>query len=58
MVPKLQALKLFRNNRNIIRTPELIAIKLGTCTTPTEAISAAHYVIDGTNITGSQIIRY
>jgi hypothetical protein len=57
MVPRLQALKLFGKNLNIIWTPELIAIKLGTCIMKTEPISAAHYVINGTNIIGSQIIR-
>jgi hypothetical protein len=54
MVPILEALKLFGNNLNIIWKPEMIAIKLGTCIMPTEAISAAYYLINGTNITGSQ----
>jgi hypothetical protein len=53
IVPTLQALKLFGNNINIIWKSQLIAIKLGTYIMRTEPISAAHSVINGTNIRGS-----
>jgi hypothetical protein len=57
MVPILEAVKLFGNILNNIRTPYLIAIKLGTSIMPTEPISAAHSVINATKITISQIVR-
>jgi hypothetical protein len=56
MVPTSEAKKLFSITQNFVWKPELIAINLGTCILPTESISAAHYVINGSNITGSQII--